>query len=291
MSKKSTGVIYKSDIVYLYKKISDIENTYQKTITDWLNELTLIFSNEYFNALNHQEKLFFNENIRILIDGKKNLNYKTAVFFIPLLLTYDNYFIKNTLHKNYSTNSIFIEWFYEIIGWFDKLGIELTKENYIIQEKYKQEIKISNNKKYSESKKSELIRKLRKSKDEKLSLFFKEMNECCEISLRMYAKLDKTISVDINKKCLDLINEISYLPLSSRHLVTEKLDNIVKKEIEKLKTNYEKYKNKDSYEKYLDEIFDYLEYKTSKEIGIKSKKFEYDPLSEYSFFKQMEINE
>ena len=159
MSKKSKGIIYKSDIVYLYKKISDIENTYQKTITDWLNELTLIFSNEYFNALNYQEKVFFNENIRILIDGKKNLNYKTAVFFIPLLLTYDNYFIKNTLHKKYSTNSIFIEWFYEIIGWFDKLGIELTKENYIIQEKYKQEIKISNNK--AELRRKENCRQLR----------------------------------------------------------------------------------------------------------------------------------
>ena len=96
MSKKSTGIIYKSDIVYLYKKISNIENTYQKTITDWLNELKVIFSNEYFNTLEPEEKIFFNENVRILIDGEKNLNYKTAVFFIPLLLTYDNYFIKNT---------------------------------------------------------------------------------------------------------------------------------------------------------------------------------------------------
>ncbi len=291
MSKKSKGVIYKSDILSLYRNISGIENSYQKTITDWLNELKLIFNSDYFNSLNPEEKLFFNENIKILIEGEKDLNYKTAVFFIPLLLTYDTCFIKNTIHKKHSTNSIFIEWFYEIIGWFNKLGIEMTSENYILKEKYKQEIKISNNKKYLESKKSELIRKLRKSNDEKLSLFFKEMNECYEISLRMYTKLDKTISIDINNKCLDLIDEISYLPLSSRYVVAEKLDNIIKKEIEKLKINYEKYKNKDSYEKYLDEIFDYLEYKTSKEISIKSKKFEYDPLSEYSFFKQMEINE
>lgn len=240
MSNKSIGVIYKSDIVYLYKKISGIENTYQKTITDWLNELKLIFSEEYFNALDTKEKLFFNENIRVLIDGEKNLNYKTAVFFIPLLLTYDNYFIKNTIHKEYSKNSIFIEWFYEIIGWFNKLGIEISKENYIIENKYKQEIKISNNKRYSESKKSELIREIRKSNDEKLKLFLKEMNECYDISLNMYTKLDTTIREDMNSKFLDLFDEISCLPLSSKYFILQKLDNIVNDEIKKLKDKYKK---------------------------------------------------
>ena len=291
MSKKSLGVIYKSDIVYLYKKISNIENTYQKTITDWLNELKVIFSNEYFNTLEPEEKIFFNENVRILIDGEKNLNYKTAVFFIPLLLTYNSNFIKNTIHKNHSTNSIFIEWFYEIIEWFNKLGIEISKENYIIENKYKEEIKISNNKKYSESKKSELIREIRKSKDEKLVLFLKEMNECYNISLSMYTKLDATIRKDVNNKFLNLFDEISYFPLSSKHFILQKLDNIVNDEIKKLNDNYKKAKIQKDYTKFLDERFDYLEYKKSKEISIKSKKFEYDPLSEYSFFKQMEINE
>ncbi|MDU2591601.1 MAG: hypothetical protein E7C86_03165 [Paeniclostridium sordellii] len=291
MSKKSTGVIYKSHIADFYKKISGIENTYAKTINDWLDQLKLIFDSDYFDVLDIEEKVFFEENIKILIDGQKDLNYKTAVFFIPLLLTYDNCFIKNTIQKKYSTNSIFIEWVYEIIVWFNKLGIEISKENYIIENKYKEEIKISNNKKYSESKKSELIREIRKSKDEKLVLFLKEMNECYNISLSMYTKLDATIRKDINNKFLNLFDEISYFPLSSKHFILQKLDNIVNDEIKKLNDNYKKAKIQKEYTKFLDERFDYLEYKKSKEISIKSKKIEYDPLSEYSFFKQIEINE
>lgn len=291
MSKKSKGVIYKSDILRLYSKITGIENSYQKTITDWLNELKLIFNSDYFNSLNLEEKVFFEENIKILIDGQKDLNYKTAVFFIPLLLTYNSNFIKNTIHNKHSSNSVFIDWFYEILSYFKKLGIEIGKENYIIENKDDEVSKIIKNKKYSATKKGDLVREIRKSNDENLKLFFEEMNKSYCISLKMYTKLDTIIRADINNKFLDIFNEISNLPLTSKYYIMKKIDNIVKDEIENLKINHKKYKNQDSYEKYIDEIFDYLEYKSSKESSERFKQFEYNEESEYSLLKQIMINE
>lgn len=74
--EKSNEIIYLSNIVSIYNKISVCNNTTQSTITKRLNKIYKIFDERFYRTLNNEEKDFFNKNVKILIDGKKKLNYK-----------------------------------------------------------------------------------------------------------------------------------------------------------------------------------------------------------------------
>ncbi|MFQ6872612.1 MAG: hypothetical protein ACLVEC_08230 [Romboutsia timonensis] len=73
--KKTNEILYLSNIVSIYNKISVCTNTTQSTITKRLNKIYKIFDERFYRSLNNEEKDFFDKNIKILIDGKKKLNY------------------------------------------------------------------------------------------------------------------------------------------------------------------------------------------------------------------------
>ena len=73
--KKTNEILYLSNIVSIYNKISVCTNTTQSTITKILNKIYKIFDERFYRSLNNEEKDFFDKNIKILIDGKKKLNY------------------------------------------------------------------------------------------------------------------------------------------------------------------------------------------------------------------------
>ena len=73
--KKTNEILYLSNIVSIYNKISVCTTTTQSTITNRLNKIDKILDERFYRSLNNEEKDFFDKNIKILIDGKKKLNY------------------------------------------------------------------------------------------------------------------------------------------------------------------------------------------------------------------------
>ena len=61
--KKTNEILYLSNIVSIYNKISVCTNTTQSTITKRLNKIYKIFDERFYRSLNNEEKDFFDKNI------------------------------------------------------------------------------------------------------------------------------------------------------------------------------------------------------------------------------------
>ncbi|CEQ19405.1 hypothetical protein [Paraclostridium sordellii] len=287
--EKTNEILYLSNIVSIYNKISVCNNTTQSTIKKRLNKIYKIFDERFYRSLNNEEKDFFDKNIKILIDGKKKLNYRTACFFIPVLLTYDHEFIKNLEKNKYTNYEVMIDWLYEVVLYYESFGIEIQKENYILKEKFKIHKNIGNNKRYSESKKTELILNLKNEKDKELELFLEEMQLSFNFVVDIYLKLDDMNKNIPDEKIFDLFNQISRLPKTSKMNIAYKINKIIKKEIKDVEIRY-----KESIDKNIDLIdmdikWDFIECKSLKNQKLYIDNNVEDQI-ECSFLKQLELN-
>lgn len=287
--EKTNEILYLSNIVSIYNKISVCTNTTQSTITKRLNKIYKIFDERFYRSLNNGEKDFFDKNIKILIDGRKKLNYRTACFFIPILLTYDHEFIKNLEKNKYTSYEVVIDWIYEVVLYYESFGIEIQKENYILKEKFKIHKNIGDNKIYSESKKTELILNLKNEKDKELQLFLEEMQLSFNFVVDIYLRLDNINKNIPDEKIFDLFNQISRLPKTSKMNIAYKTNKIIKKEIKDVEIRY-----KESIDKNMDLIdmdikWDFIECKSLKNQKLYIDNNVEDEI-DYSFLKQLELN-
>ncbi|CEQ28802.1 hypothetical protein [Paraclostridium sordellii] len=287
--EKSNEIIYLSNIVSIYNKISVCNNTTQSTITKRLNKIYKIFDERFYRTLNNEEKDFFNKNVKILIDGKKKLNYKTACFFIPILLTYDHEFIKNLEKNKYTNYGVMIDWLYEVVLYYESFGIEIQKQNYIIKEKMRMYKSIGNNKRHSELEKTKLILNLKNEKDKELELFLEEIQLSFNFSVDIYLKLDNINKNIPDEKIFDLFNQIFSLPKTSKMNIAYKIDKIIKKEIKDVENRYKQGMGKNIELIDMDTKLDFIECKS-----LKTQKLDiYNNLedeTEYRFLKQLELN-
>ena len=215
--------------------------------------------------------------------------YRTACFFIPILLTYDHEFIKNLEKNKYTNYEVMIDWLCEVVLYYESFGIEIQKENYILKEKFKIHKNIGNNKRYSESKKTELILNLKNEKDKELELFLEEMQLSFNFVVDIYLKLDNINKNIPDEKIFDLFNQISRLPKTSKMNIAYKINKIIKKEIKDVEIRY-----KESIDKNMDLIdmdikWDFIECKS-----LRNQKLYIDNNIEdeidCSFLKQLELN-
>lgn len=237
--------MFKSEMCKLYNDIygdqmlDKVFNSRLRNICNMINDDRIV------KKLKSNELGYYSDYIKPVIDNQKNIKYEAAIFFMPLIKTYDYKII--TKSKNVTINE-----FYEWITGVEKAQIPVRYKlinsinNTILRDKIN---KINKNQKLSPAEKTKKV-----SIEKRKFLYCKNMvlenNETnLLISGGIYIKIRDSIIEKyeyehVAKKLKYIIDVLTYSSPTIRINIVPKIEKLIKREIEK----YEKGKIKLNYE-------------------------------------------